>query len=63
MIETDEGREKKKSKGKASCPGEAISTFIRASRDPKGETQYSVTGSKKSTKVGILRPKQYPNTS
>ena len=35
-------------------PGEALSTFIRASRDPKGETQLRVA---KSTKFGILTPK------
>ena len=45
-----------------SSPGEALSTFIRASRDPKGETQLRVA---KSTKVGILigktKPKHFPN--
>ena len=47
-----------------SSPGEALSTFIRASRDPKGETQLRVA---KSTKLGILRlktmPKHFPNNS
>ena len=37
-----------------SSPGEALSTFIRASRDPKGETQLRVANS---TKVGLLTPK------
>ena len=38
-------------------PGEALSTFIRALRDRKGETQLRVANS---TKVGILRPKIMP---
>ena len=40
-----------------SNPGEASSTFIRASRDPKEETQLRVA---KSAKFGILRPKTMP---
>ena len=40
-----------------SNPGEALSTFIRASRDPKGETQLRVA---KSTKMGTLTPKTKP---
>ena len=43
-------------------PGEALSTFIRASGDPKGEQQLSVAiedkvGLKIPPKVGLLRPK------
>ena len=45
-------------------PGEALSTFSRASRDPKGETQLQVV---KSTKMGNLtpktKPKYFPNRS
>ena len=45
-------------------PGEALSTFSRASRDPKGETQLRVV---KSTKMGLLtpktKPKHFPNKS
>ena len=45
-------------------PGEASSTFIRASQDPKGETQFLVANS---TKLGPLRPKtnskHFPNKS
>ena len=45
-----------------SSPGEALSTFIRASRDPKGETLLQVA---KSTKRGILigktKPKHFPS--
>ena len=45
-------------------PGEALSTFIRASRDPKGETQLRV---EKSTKIDLLtpktKPKHFPNKS
>ena len=40
-----------------SNPAEALSTFIRASRDPKGETQLQGA---KSTKIGLLRPKTMP---
>ena len=40
-----------------SNPREALSTFIRASRDPKGKTQLRVA---KSKKVGLLRPKTKP---
>ena len=49
---------------KIKSPGEALSTFIRASRDPKGETQLRVV---KSTKMGLLtpktKPKHFPNKS
>ena len=49
---------------KTSNPGEALSTFIRASRDAKGDTQLRVA---KSTKVGLLStktmPKHFPNNS
>ena len=45
-----------------SSPGEALSTFSRASRDPKGETQLRVA---KSTKgcilIGKTKPKHFPN--
>ena len=49
---------------KIKSPGEALSTFIRASRDPKGETQLRVA---KSTKMDTLtpktKPKNFPNKS
>ena len=45
-----------------SSPGEALSTFSRALRDPKGETQLRVA---KSTKecilIGKTKPKHFPN--